>query len=87
LWPPITNGTSSIPDFLIQFIPGFLVSRLCCLPFSLLPGRASARAAKHPIRNILLGGAAGAFGGLKDGLPKLKDFPAAIGGSGETLPE
>jgi len=22
-----------------------------------------------------------------DGLPKLKDFPAAIGGSGETLPE
>ena len=24
---------------------------------------------------------------IKDGLPKLKDFPAAIGGSGETLPE
>ena len=24
---------------------------------------------------------------MKDGLPKLKDFPAAIGGSGETLPE
>jgi hypothetical protein len=23
----------------------------------------------------------------KDGLPKLKDFPAEIGGSGETLPE
>ncbi len=24
---------------------------------------------------------------LRDGLPKLKDFPAAAGGSGETLPE
>jgi hypothetical protein len=24
---------------------------------------------------------------MKDGLLKLKDFPAAIGGSGETLPE
>jgi hypothetical protein len=24
---------------------------------------------------------------MKDGLPKLKDFPAAIGGSGETMPE
>jgi hypothetical protein len=24
---------------------------------------------------------------VRDGLPKLKDFPAAIGGSGETLPE
>lgn len=24
---------------------------------------------------------------LKDGLPKLRDFPAAIGGSGETMPE
>jgi hypothetical protein len=24
---------------------------------------------------------------MKDGLPKLKDFPAAVGGSGETLPE
>jgi hypothetical protein len=24
---------------------------------------------------------------IKDGLPKLKDFPSAIGGSGETLPE
>lgn len=24
---------------------------------------------------------------MKDGLPKLKDFPAALGGSGETLPE
>jgi hypothetical protein len=24
---------------------------------------------------------------IKDGLPKLKDFPAAIGGSGEALPE
>ena len=24
---------------------------------------------------------------MKDGLPKFKDFPAAIGGSGETLPE
>jgi Zn ribbon nucleic-acid-binding protein len=24
---------------------------------------------------------------MKDGLPKLKDFPASIGGSGETLPE
>jgi hypothetical protein len=24
---------------------------------------------------------------MKDGLPKLKDFPAAAGGSGETLPE
>lgn len=24
---------------------------------------------------------------IKDGLPKLRDFPAAIGGSGETLPE
>jgi len=24
---------------------------------------------------------------IKDGLPKLKDFPAAIGGSGKTLPE
>jgi hypothetical protein len=24
---------------------------------------------------------------MKDGLPKLKDFPAEIGGSGETLPE
>ena len=24
---------------------------------------------------------------MKDGLPKLKDFPAAIGGSGETLAE
>jgi hypothetical protein len=24
---------------------------------------------------------------MKDGLPKLKDFPAQIGGSGETMPE
>ena len=24
---------------------------------------------------------------MKDGLPKLKDFPTAIGGSGDTLPE
>jgi hypothetical protein len=24
---------------------------------------------------------------IKDGLPKLRDFPAAIGGSGETMPE
>jgi hypothetical protein len=24
---------------------------------------------------------------MKDGLPKLKDFPAEMGGSGETLPE
>jgi len=24
---------------------------------------------------------------LRDGLPKLKDFPAAFGGSGETMPE
>ena len=24
---------------------------------------------------------------MKDGLPKLKDFPAELGGSGETLPE
>jgi len=24
---------------------------------------------------------------MKDGLPKLKDFPAALGGSGEALPE
>jgi hypothetical protein len=24
---------------------------------------------------------------MRDGLPKLKDFPAAIGGSSETLPE
>ena len=24
---------------------------------------------------------------MKDGLPKLKDFPAEIGGSGETMPE
>jgi len=24
---------------------------------------------------------------IKDGLPKLKDFPASIGGSGETMPE
>jgi hypothetical protein len=24
---------------------------------------------------------------MRDGLPKLKDFPAAIGGSGEALPE
>jgi hypothetical protein len=24
---------------------------------------------------------------IRDGLPKLKDFPAEIGGSGETLPE
>jgi hypothetical protein len=24
---------------------------------------------------------------MKDGLPKLKDFPAAVGGSGATLPE
>ena len=24
---------------------------------------------------------------IKDGLPKLKDFPAPLGGSGETLPE
>jgi len=24
---------------------------------------------------------------IKDGLPKLKDFPASIGGSGQTLPE
>ena len=24
---------------------------------------------------------------MKDGLPKLKDFPAAVGGSGETMPE
>jgi hypothetical protein len=29
------------------------------------PGRAMARAAKHPIRNILLGVAGGAFGGLR----------------------
>jgi hypothetical protein len=24
---------------------------------------------------------------MKDGLPKLKDFPAEIGGSGQTMPE
>lgn len=24
---------------------------------------------------------------IKDGLPKMKDFPAEFGGSGETLPE
>jgi hypothetical protein len=24
---------------------------------------------------------------IKDGLPKLKDFPAKIGGSGQVLPE
>ena len=24
---------------------------------------------------------------MQDGLPKLKDFPAELGGSGETLPE
>jgi len=24
---------------------------------------------------------------MKDGLPKLKDFPAELGGSGETIPE
>ena len=24
---------------------------------------------------------------MKDGLPKLKDFPAEFGGSGETVPE
>ena len=24
---------------------------------------------------------------MKDGLPKMKDFPAEMGGSGETLPE
>ena len=24
---------------------------------------------------------------IQDGLPKLKDFPAEMGGSGETLPE
>ena len=24
---------------------------------------------------------------MRDGLPKLKDFPAAVGGSGETMPE
>jgi hypothetical protein len=24
---------------------------------------------------------------MKDGLPKMKDFPAELGGSGETLPE
>jgi hypothetical protein len=24
---------------------------------------------------------------MRDGLPKLRDFPSAIGGSGETLPE
>jgi hypothetical protein len=24
---------------------------------------------------------------MKDGLPKLRDFPAAAGGSGETVPE
>jgi hypothetical protein len=24
---------------------------------------------------------------MRDGLPKLKDFPAAIGGFGETMPE
>lgn len=24
---------------------------------------------------------------MKDGLPKLKDFPAAVGGSGETIPD
>jgi hypothetical protein len=24
---------------------------------------------------------------MKDGLPKLKDFPTSIGGSGETMPE
>jgi hypothetical protein len=24
---------------------------------------------------------------MKDGLPKLKDFPAEFGGSGETMPE
>ena len=24
---------------------------------------------------------------IRDGLPKLKDFPAAVGGSGETVPE
>ena len=24
---------------------------------------------------------------IRDGLPKLRDFPSAIGGSGETMPE
>jgi hypothetical protein len=24
---------------------------------------------------------------IRDGLPKLKDFPSELGGSGETLPE
>jgi hypothetical protein len=24
---------------------------------------------------------------IRDGLPKMKDFPAELGGSGETLPE
>jgi hypothetical protein len=24
---------------------------------------------------------------MKDGLPKMKDFPAELGGSGETVPE
>jgi len=24
---------------------------------------------------------------IRDGLPKLKDFPAEVGGSGETVPE
>jgi hypothetical protein len=24
---------------------------------------------------------------MKDGLPKLKDFPAEVGGSGEVMPE
>jgi hypothetical protein len=24
---------------------------------------------------------------MKDGLPKLKDFPSELGGSGETMPE
>jgi hypothetical protein len=24
---------------------------------------------------------------MKDGLPKLKEFPAEVGGSGETMPE
>jgi hypothetical protein len=24
---------------------------------------------------------------MRDGLPKLKDFPEAFGGSGETMPE
>jgi hypothetical protein len=24
---------------------------------------------------------------MKDGLPKLRDFPAEVGGSGETMPE